>query len=78
MHAQAGGSSLNLVSALAVYVKNVVRPRGLQFLRLPCLLTGSAMAFPAAALAAVPHPDDHIVEDLRAATAAVASRPKLA
>src|SRR5207253_4009824 len=68
MDAQTGGAALNSVSALAVFVKNVVRPRGLQFLRLPCLLTGSAMAFPAAALAAVRHPDDHIVEDLRASS----------
>jgi cellulose synthase/poly-beta-1,6-N-acetylglucosamine synthase-like glycosyltransferase len=68
MHVPAGAGGLSNVSALAVYVKNVVRPRGLQWLRLPCLLTGSGMAFPAAALAAVRHPDGHIVEDLRAST----------
>jgi cellulose synthase/poly-beta-1,6-N-acetylglucosamine synthase-like glycosyltransferase len=68
MHAPPGASGLASVSALAVYVKNVVRPRGLQWLRLPCLLTGSGMAFPWEALSAVRHPDGHIVEDMRAST----------
>ena len=66
MHAPPNASGLSNVSALAVYVKNYVRPRGLQWLRLPCLLTGSGMAFPAAALAIVQHPGGHIVEDLQA------------
>lgn len=66
MYAPAGATGLAHVSALAVYVKNVVRPRGLQWLRLPCLLTGSGMAFPWEALAAVRHIDANIVEDMRA------------
>jgi cellulose synthase/poly-beta-1,6-N-acetylglucosamine synthase-like glycosyltransferase len=68
MYAPRGTSGLAHVSALAVYVKNVVRPRGLQWLRLPCLLTGSGMAFPWEALSAVRHPDAHLVEDMRACT----------
>jgi cellulose synthase/poly-beta-1,6-N-acetylglucosamine synthase-like glycosyltransferase len=68
MYAPSGTSGLAHVSALAVYVKNVVRPRGLQWLRSPCLLTGSGMAFPWEALAAVRHQDAHIVEDMRACT----------
>jgi cellulose synthase/poly-beta-1,6-N-acetylglucosamine synthase-like glycosyltransferase len=66
MYAPAGATGLAHVSALAVYVKNVVRLRGLQWLRLPCLLTGSGMAFPWEALAAVRHEDANIVEDMRA------------
>lgn len=34
------------LSALAFRVKNVIRPRGLDRLGLPCLLTGTGMAFP--------------------------------
>jgi cellulose synthase/poly-beta-1,6-N-acetylglucosamine synthase-like glycosyltransferase len=36
----------SLVSQLAVTIKNHVRPLGLSRLALPCLLTGSGMAFP--------------------------------
>src|SRR5207237_10537908 len=36
----------DLVSALAFMVKNLVRPSGLGRLGLPCLLTGTGMAFP--------------------------------
>jgi cellulose synthase/poly-beta-1,6-N-acetylglucosamine synthase-like glycosyltransferase len=36
----------DLVSALAFMVKNLVRPAGLKRAGLPCLLTGSGMAFP--------------------------------
>jgi cellulose synthase/poly-beta-1,6-N-acetylglucosamine synthase-like glycosyltransferase len=68
MYAPSGTSGLAHVSALAVYVKNVVRPRGLQWLRLPCLLTGSGMAFPWEALSVVRHPGAHLVEDMRACT----------
>src|SRR3954451_6224269 len=68
MYAPSAISGLAHVSALAVYVKNVVRPRGLQWLRLPCLLTGSGMAFPWEALSTVRHPDANIVEDMRACT----------
>ncbi len=68
MFAPSGTSGLAHVSALAVYVKNAVRPRGLQWLRLPCFLTGSGMAFPWEAISAVRHPDAHLVEDMRVCT----------
>ncbi len=53
-----------LISAFAVLVKNYVRPRGLQRLRMPCLITGSGVAYPWAILQQVPHPESHIVEDM--------------
>lgn len=37
---------LDRISALAFVAKNVTRPRGLARLGLPCLLTGTGMAFP--------------------------------
>lgn len=52
------------VSALAVLVKNYVRPRGLQRLKLPCLITGSGVAYPWSVLQQVPLPQSHIVEDM--------------
>ncbi len=54
----------SLISSFAVIVKNYVRPRGLQRLRMPCLITGSGIAYPWEALQAVPHPEAHIVEDM--------------
>ena len=39
-------SAKDMISALAILVKNVVRPMGLSQLGLPSLLTGSGMAFP--------------------------------
>jgi cellulose synthase/poly-beta-1,6-N-acetylglucosamine synthase-like glycosyltransferase len=53
------------VSAFAVQYKNVVRPLGLRRLGLPCLLTGTGMAFPWPLLrdAALAH--DNIVEDMQ-------------
>ena len=53
------------LSAWAVRVKNVVRPRGLRRLGLPCLLTGSGMAFPWRLLRDAPLATGHIVEDMR-------------
>ena len=53
-----------LISAFAVIVKNYVRPRGLQRLRMPCLITGSGVAYPWDVLQQVPHPKSHIVEDM--------------
>ncbi|TWT97612.1 N-glycosyltransferase [Botrimarina colliarenosi] len=66
------------VSEFAVLVKNFVRPRGLGMLGLPCLLTGSGMAFPWDVLQSVPHPEGHIVEDMRfAVDLTIAGRPPL-
>lgn len=52
------------VSALAFMVKNRVRPRGLDAMGQPCLLTGTGMAFPWAVLRAAPPTDDNLVEDM--------------
>lgn len=70
MHPPADGqlSTLSAVSAFAVLIKNFVRPLGLQRLGLPCLLTGSGMAFPWKVLDAVPQPGSHIVEDMHYST----------
>ena len=53
------------LSAWAVRVKNLVRPRGLRRLGLPCLLTGSGMAFPWRLLRDAPLATGNIVEDMR-------------
>ena len=53
-----------IVSQFAVLVKNVVRPLGLSQLGLPCLLTGSGMAFPWAVMSRVHLATGNIVEDM--------------
>lgn len=65
MQAPDGREGLSQISALAVFVKNVIRPRGLQRLGLPCLLNGSGMAFPWAAIADVQYPEEHLADDYR-------------
>ena len=55
------------VSALAFMVKNLVRPSGLAQLRLPCLLTGTGMAFPWSAIANAALASGNIVEDMQLA-----------
>jgi cellulose synthase/poly-beta-1,6-N-acetylglucosamine synthase-like glycosyltransferase len=52
------------VSALALVVRNQVRPRGLDRLGFPCLLTGSGMAFPWLLLHGAPETEGHLVEDM--------------
>ncbi len=52
------------LSALAVLVRNRVRPFGLRRLGLPSHLTGSGMAFPWAVLRAAPNLGGNLVEDL--------------
>lgn len=58
-------STKDAVSALAFMVKNRVRPSGLARLRLPCLLTGTGMAFPWLAIASSPLASGNIVEDMQ-------------
>jgi cellulose synthase/poly-beta-1,6-N-acetylglucosamine synthase-like glycosyltransferase len=58
-------SAISRLSAWAVHVKNLVRPRGLRWLGLPCLLTGSGMAFPWKLLRDAPLATGNIVEDMR-------------
>ena len=53
------------VSALAFLVKNHVRPRGLARLGLPCLLTGTGMAFPWRTIRGAELASGNIVEDMQ-------------
>jgi cellulose synthase/poly-beta-1,6-N-acetylglucosamine synthase-like glycosyltransferase len=62
--APARPSPLAIVSALAVLVRNKIRPRGLARLGLPGQLTGSGMAFPWAVLRRAPDNGANLVEDL--------------
>ncbi|MBW4682319.1 MAG: glycosyltransferase family 2 protein [Microcoleus vaginatus WJT46-NPBG5] len=55
------------VSALAFTVKNLVRPSGLSRLGLPCLLTGTGMAFPWSIIREAPLASGNIVEDMQLA-----------
>jgi len=55
------------VAAFAFLVKNVVRPLGLMRLGLPCLLTGTGMAFPWPIISNVKLGHGHIVEDMQLA-----------
>jgi cellulose synthase/poly-beta-1,6-N-acetylglucosamine synthase-like glycosyltransferase len=51
-------------SAFAFKVKNLVRPLGLSFWGVPCLLTGTGMAFPWAVLQGIDLASGNIVEDM--------------
>jgi len=51
-------------SAVAFYVKNVVRQLGIARLRAPAILTGSGMAFPWRIFEAMPLDTGHVTEDL--------------
>jgi len=53
------------VSAFAFKVKNLVRPLGLSRLGLPCLLTGTGMAFPWSVITTVDLASNSIVEDMK-------------
>jgi cellulose synthase/poly-beta-1,6-N-acetylglucosamine synthase-like glycosyltransferase len=53
------------VSAFAFKVKNLVRPSGLAQLGLPCLLTGTGMAFPWSVIRSVNLASDDLVEDMK-------------
>lgn len=55
------------VSALAFMVKNLVRPLGLAHLGLPCLLTGTGMAFPWKVISQASLGSSNIVEDMQLA-----------
>ena len=58
-------SSKDLVSVLAFTVKNLVRPLGLKQLNLPCLLTGTGMAFDWSIIGNVALASDNLVEDMQ-------------
>ncbi len=53
------------VSILAFTVKNLVRPLGLAHLGLPCLLTGTGMAFPWSVIRNASLASSNIVEDMQ-------------
>lgn len=59
-----GTSALSMISALAMLIRNRVRPRGLRRLGLPCHLMGSGMGFPWNVLLAAPDTEGDLVEDL--------------
>ena len=65
MEKAAASNPKNLVSALAFKIKNLVRPSGLNKLNLPCLLTGTGMAFPWSVISNAPLANDNIVEDMQ-------------
>ena len=66
------------VSALAFLVKNLVRPRGLAQLGLPCLLTGTGMAFPWSVIRNASIASGNIVEDMQLGIdLAIANHPPL-
>jgi hypothetical protein len=67
MIAPAEGVGDRRVAAFAFLVKNVVRPLGLRRLGLPCLLTGSGMAFPWPVIGAAKLGNGNIVEDMNLA-----------
>jgi cellulose synthase/poly-beta-1,6-N-acetylglucosamine synthase-like glycosyltransferase len=71
-------NSRDAVSAFATIVKNLVRPKGLAKLGLPCLLHGTGMAFPWSAIDKVSFASGNIVEDIQLALDfAVAGYPPL-
>ncbi|MEA5507021.1 glycosyltransferase family 2 protein [Halotia wernerae UHCC 0503] len=53
------------VSAFAFKVKNLVRPLGLAQMKIPCLLTGTGMAFPWSVISTVDLANGYIVEDMK-------------
>jgi len=53
------------VSALAFMVKNLVRPSGLDRMDLPCLLTGTGIAFPWSVIREATLASSNIVEDMQ-------------
>ncbi|GAP95432.1 glycosyltransferase family 2 protein [Leptolyngbya sp. NIES-2104] len=65
MQKPAEATAKDSVSAFAFTTKNLVRPLGLWRLGLPCLLTGTGMAFPWAAIQAVDFASGHLVEDMK-------------
>ncbi len=58
-------STNHFVSALAFLVKNLVRPRGLALLGMPCLLMGNGMAFPWSLIKNVSLATSNSVEDIQ-------------
>lgn len=60
-----GREAQQSLPVLAFAIKNLARPAGLQRLGLPCLLTGTGMAFPWDIIADAPLASGNIVEDMQ-------------
>src|SRR5262249_35290567 len=65
MDAPPEGGAKSQLAAFLFALKNVVRPRGLSRLGLPCLLTGTGMAFPWELIRSAPLASGNIVEDMQ-------------
>jgi cellulose synthase/poly-beta-1,6-N-acetylglucosamine synthase-like glycosyltransferase len=65
MQAPGDGGTRAQLAAFLFALKNVIRPRGLSRLGLPCLLTGTGMALPWDLLASAPLASGNIVEDMQ-------------
>ena len=65
MDPPASATAVDQASALAFTVKNLVRPRGMASLGLPCHLTGTGMAWPWEAMGRVDLATGAIVEDMQ-------------
>lgn len=65
MEQPAKPSPKDAISTLAFRVKNLVRPSGLKQLGLPCLLTGTGMAFPWLVIRDAKLASGNIVEDMQ-------------
>jgi cellulose synthase/poly-beta-1,6-N-acetylglucosamine synthase-like glycosyltransferase len=59
------GNTRSQLSAFLFALKNVIRPRGLARLGLPCLLTGTGMAFPWELIRGAPLASGNLVEDMQ-------------
>lgn len=71
-------SPKSAVSTLAFLVKNWVRPLGLHHIGMPCLLTGTGMAFPWDVIRHAPLASGNIVEDMQLGLdLAIAGHPPL-
>jgi cellulose synthase/poly-beta-1,6-N-acetylglucosamine synthase-like glycosyltransferase len=78
MEAPHGGGTRSQLAAFLFALKNVIRPRGLSRLGLPCLLTGTGMAFPWELLHNAPIASGNIVEDMQLGIdLALAGRPPM-
>ncbi|BAZ44095.1 hypothetical protein NIES4102_11010 [Chondrocystis sp. NIES-4102] len=64
LHQPAKANPKSVISALAFTVKNLVRPTGLHWLGLPCLLT-MGTAFPWSVISQAPLATNNIVEDMQ-------------
>lgn len=65
MEQEISSNPKKLISALAFKIKNLVRPTGLTKLGLPCLLTGTGMAFPWSIISNVSLANGNLVEDMQ-------------